>query len=77
MYAPLSKKSMVKNPLQANNSTAKIRWMMAGSGKRLSFSEIGWMEGILIIGTRSLGTPITLLHAGRLLAGEAYARAAF
>ena len=54
VYVPLSKKSMVKKPLQANNSTAKIRWMTAGSGKRLPFSKMGWMEEALIVGISSL-----------------------
>ena len=51
---------MVKNPLQANNKTAKIRWMMAGSGKRPSFSKMGWMEELLIDRDNLLGMPINL-----------------
>ncbi len=38
---PLSKKSIVKNPLQVNKRTARTSWSIADRGKRLPFSEIG------------------------------------
>ncbi len=44
---PLSKKSIVKNPLQVNKRTARARWIIAGRGKRWTFSETGGLEAFM------------------------------
>ena len=55
VYTPLNKKSIVKNPLQANKSMARMRCRIADRGKRPHSSEISWVEGVLITATSFLG----------------------